>query len=1310
MTTTQVIRPTTIDLWATAAAQMSDEDRNNINFSCPDKLNILSDLLQVTEKSRQECIKKRWRYTRKSGETVIFVDLFGKIVKWIDLFKQVGDTAIQYDPVHAALPWAGVRFLLQIAINDSDKFSFVVESAASIGEIICRYAVFEDVYLQSPSPATDELQRALVKFYAAIMVYLSKVKSYFEQNSAMRRLKSGFLAKSDIESYFSAIATAQETVDRCSCMVEMQEKLNQRMDLKRLLECIDGPMERISADLESIKDGFESSKRTEILRWISPEPYIQHHEQAKREVLLGTGQWLLSDPVFQRWKKESVSSILWLHGIPGSGKSKLVSIVIEDAKKVFQNGQSPAPVFFYCSRNTAEPARSNPDAIVASIVRQLSSIQLGHPLLPPTVAAYKKQEMEGFTSGSLGIDESRALILQLAQHYPLITIVIDALDECHPERRADLLRTFESILQECSSLVKIFVSSRDDQDIVWHLQKYPNLELSSNKNTDDITTFVRKETEALIMQGKLLRLSKNKENLKKEIIEQVTKNADGMFRWASLQLQNLCSIRTDEAVRERLERLPPKLEELYLELYEELTKTSADADREVTINAFSWLLCAQRTLTSGEFLAALSTTPRRQFNQLTKEHILEMCSNMVVFDPTLDTFRFAHLSVREFLEKRPEYTRESTNALAAETCLLDVLSATDNPATRRFLSNYRQNSSNSTLSPDLRQYSTIYWAPHCQLAANQRTADALKDLLCYFLSNDSDPRSAVVVWASRIREQFNDYSIEWDLRKRLQDTEAHNSQSLFIACCFDLQEGVRAQTTSVKYPVNSQHQTALYVAVNYGSCEVISILLKQRGADVVITEEVVMAAAGNRWRGKEVMMVLLEQRGADMVITEEVVEAAAGNEESGKEVMMILLEQRGADMVITEEVVKAAVENYVNGEEVMIVLLEQRGADVVITEEVVKAAAGNEWSGKEVMMVLLEQRGADVVITEEVVKAAAGNEWSGEEVMMVLLEQRGADVVITEEVVKAAAGNEWSGEEVMMVLLEQRGADVVITEEVVMAAAGNRWRGKEVMMVLLEQRGADMVITEEVVEAAAGNEESGKEVMMILLEQRGADMVITEEVVKAAAGNYVNGKEVMTVLLEQRGADVVITEEVVKAAAGNERSGKEVMTVLLEQRGADVVITEEVVKAAATCGQEGVLKTIEKHYKIISSKDQWSVAQFYNAAKSGKEDTIQKLLAEGVEPDLKNPRHVSPLWVAATNGNLRVVQVLLGTKLVDVNSKSIAGRPPVFWAAARGHEDIVKLLLEAGADHSLEDIHGKTPLSMAKENGHDKIVKLLSGR
>lgn len=122
-------------------------------------------------------------------------------------------------------------------------------------------------------------------------------------------------------------------------------------------------------DLKNIQDNLQASKRTEILRWLSPEPYIQHHEQIKQGVLLGTGQWLLSDPAFEEWKKESASSILWLHGIPGSGKSMLVSIVIEDAINSFHAGYNPQPVFFYSLRNTAEPGRSDPKVILASLAR-----------------------------------------------------------------------------------------------------------------------------------------------------------------------------------------------------------------------------------------------------------------------------------------------------------------------------------------------------------------------------------------------------------------------------------------------------------------------------------------------------------------------------------------------------------------------------------------------------------------------------------------------------------------------------------------------------------------------------------------------------------------------------------------------------------------------------------------------------------------------------------------------------------------------------------------------------------------------------
>jgi hypothetical protein len=48
------------------------------------------------------------------------------------------------------------------------------------------------------------------------------------------------------------------------------------------------------------------------------------------------------------------------------------------------------------------------------------------------------------------------------------------------------------------------------------------------------------------------------------------------------------------------------------------------------------------------------------------------------------------------------------------------------------------------------------------------------------------------------------------------------------------------------------------------------------------------------------------------------------------------------------------------------------------------------------------------------------------------------------------------------------------------------------------------------------------------------------------------------------------------------------------------------------------------------------------------------------------------------------------------------------WAAKQGHEAIVKLLLEKGADVGFEDgYYCYTPLSWAASNGHEAIIKLL---
>ena len=103
------------DFWASALERLSIVDRQQMAFDGKDNIELLQDLKCLTESARDQCIKKRWRFRRSdSSETIVLRDLFSKIVVWVNLFKQIGDIAVQYDPQHAALPWAGVRFILQV--------------------------------------------------------------------------------------------------------------------------------------------------------------------------------------------------------------------------------------------------------------------------------------------------------------------------------------------------------------------------------------------------------------------------------------------------------------------------------------------------------------------------------------------------------------------------------------------------------------------------------------------------------------------------------------------------------------------------------------------------------------------------------------------------------------------------------------------------------------------------------------------------------------------------------------------------------------------------------------------------------------------------------------------------------------------------------------------------------------------------------------------------------------------------------------------------------------------------------------------
>ena len=125
--------------------------------------------------------------------------------------------------------------------------------------------------------------------------------------------------------------------------------------------------------------------------------------------------------------------------------------------------------YFYCARTAAEPERARPSEVMGALLRQLCSSKPDLPIKEPVTKEYearrKKAEEDCSTIPRLSVQDCTRLIIELTQDTSAY-IVIDALDECEEELRHELLIAFNTILQSSEGLVKIFVSSRDDIDIV----------------------------------------------------------------------------------------------------------------------------------------------------------------------------------------------------------------------------------------------------------------------------------------------------------------------------------------------------------------------------------------------------------------------------------------------------------------------------------------------------------------------------------------------------------------------------------------------------------------------------------------------------------------------------------------------------------------------------------------------------------------------------------------------------------------------------------------------------------------------------
>jgi ankyrin repeat protein len=115
-------------------------------------------------------------------------------------------------------------------------------------------------------------------------------------------------------------------------------------------------------------------------------------------------------------------------------------------------------------------------------------------------------------------------------------------------------------------------------------------------------------------------------------------------------------------------------------------------------------------------------------------------------------------------------------------------------------------------------------------------------------------------------------------------------------------------------------------------------------------------------------------------------------------------------------------------------------------------------------------------------------------------------------------------------------------------------------------------------------------------------------------------------------------------------------------------------------------------------------------------EAVNLLLDRGADPNGKNALNrphlkggLLPLGAAAARGYNEMVRLLL-EKGALINDAQHDGKTALYQAAWNGKIDTITLLLEHGADINARDHHGETPLFGGASGGRPETVRLLLDR
>ncbi|OOQ87883.1 hypothetical protein PEBR_15031 [Penicillium brasilianum] len=1006
-----------------------------------------------------------------------------------------------------------------------------------------------------------------------------------------------------------------------------------------------------------------------LLERISTYDHEKIHQRLSRKRLAGTAHWFLDHPEFKAWLTEKRHSSLWCSGKIGSGKTMIATAAIERAKYEFG---SPT-VFFYCMNE--QPTALDASSILSSFIRQLcENLQRMSRPIPEDVAR-EIRKFFGHNKVVADLDDLRDIFTRCFPHVSDTIYVVDGIDALDREHAKLLLEIFRSLFVDprAHQGSRILLLSRDQVPGYINIDTFmPGIrQISTATNVmEDIKTYI----DSSITDKTMCRKITDDSSLLKEIRQRLLAESSGMFLWVYLQLEILWdTCYTDAEIRFALASLPKGLEDTYGRCMERIDRKDGRV-----LKVLKWVSFATSPLHIEELREAiafdLEDTAWNLEKIPRKEFVIGCCANLVVLDSTDDCVRFAHSSVKQYLEKY----RERNTIQGYPTRAQGVLECGEFCVTYLSFSDF-----SLQLSIRRKEEAAVAVPPPILLAQ-----ESLPGLFSRrFLQKPRDQKRSVSVQfreirtastPDRTRYRFIDYAVKnWALQtKQIPRTSQVWEKFERLATCFNETwnfhpwiSGGRSASSRLHslfgWAVTEQHEPLLSIAQA-------AVPDLQRVCDLPLIGESLPALHVAAKLGNATIFEILLNI---CKVTEQDLEGftALHHAASRGHLAICQLLLRAKKMKVNARSKSQCTPLWLaasNGHEEVVSLLIEKQADIMASDALIHQAPisrGAENGHKAVVKVLIE-KGADL--------EARDKRWGQTPLLWAAENGHGA---------------------VVKVLLD-KGADLEAKDEhwgrtALSWAAGN---GHGAVVRVLLEKGADF----EVKDMEWGRTplswaaENGHEAVVKVLLEEGADIEAKDKdlgqtPLSRAAGN---GHEAVVRVLLEKGADFEAKDDdlgqrpLSRAAA---RGHEAVVRVLLEKgayiEAKDNNFGQTPLSRAAGHGHEAVVRVLLENGAYTEAKDKdYCQTPLSEATARGHEAVVKLLLENGADVEARDKRWgQTPLLRAARNGNEAVVRVLL-EKGADIEARDMeSGRTSLSWAAGNGYEGVAKVLLEKGADPGL---------------------------